>query len=228
MLNCRVVLGCVVMGLLTTSGVRGAESVKLKDAASSKIMKPPKGAPIAAFETAAAYSSSGTITIDAPGVTGAQFNKSTAVKVTIQEGTSGSADGIIEFKFGDDPKYVDGGSSVKFSKPVSASAPIPSKFNILYTAQVKIGKDAITIVYTSKLVPLYAQTFINFGSIPGGVKYPEGKSTQTKIVSLDVTVGTFTKKFSSLTYTATTNNKKAKDTSPQLWTGSATGAINFP
>lgn len=228
MIDRRVVLGFVMAAVLGISGASAADSVKLKDAASSKIMKPPKGAPIAAVETAAAYSSSGTITIDAPGVDGSKFNKNTVVKITIQEGTSGSADGIVEFKFGDDPKYVDGGTTVKFSKPVSAAAPIPSKFNVLYTAQVKIGKDAITIVYTSKLVPLYAQMFINYGSIPGGVKYPEGKSEQKKQVSLDVTVGTFTKKFSSLTYVCTTNNKKAKDTSPQLWTGSASGTITFP
>lgn len=226
MFDRHALLAFVFAGFLAVTA-SAADSISLKDSATTKVMKTPKGSPIPAVEAANKYASSGTFIIDAPGVQASQFTKASLVKITIQEGGSGSADLNLEFTLGDDPKYVDGAASAKFLKPVSVALP-PGGRNTLYTCQVKIGKDAITIVYSSALLPIYAQQFINFGSIPGGVKFPEGKSSNSKAISINVMVGSITKSFPSVTYNETSNNKKAPKTDPQLWAGTAAGTIKVP
>lgn len=201
--------------------VTAADSIKFKDLAVTKIMKAPGG--FGSFETANKFGSSMTAKIEAPGITAKSFTKASVFTIEFFEGSSsGSGDKLVDFKLGDDPKYVDGASSVKLQK----SAFQGIKQSVILTATLKITDGLISLTYTSKILPLYAQQFINYGSIPGGVKFPEGKSTATRACSCTVTVGTFVKKIPGLTYNANMNNKKAKDSN--LWTGATTGTIIVP
>ncbi len=168
------------VAMFAMSGLFAADTLKIKDSSATVVKKAPKGSPIAAFETASKFSSSATINFAAPGVTGVQFSAQSVVKISIQDISTSSDSTEVEFKFGDDPKYKAGGASVKYVKKF-APVPIPGHFNDLYTVTVKIAKDKISLVYTSKLGPVFAQSYINYGSIPNGVKFrKENRCTRKK------------------------------------------------
>jgi len=204
-----------------------ADGLKLADSASTKIKKTPKGSPIPAIEQPT-YKGSYNITIPAPGLDPATFNASTQISVSISDGTSSDdysllGEGSKIYTLGDDPKYTPGAKGAKITQ---LSQPgINVKQNVFRTIQVKFGKDAITISVKESYLSIYAQMYLNYGTL-GVVQYPEGKATATRSFTMTAKVGTLSKTYSGVTYNVSYSNKKVDVSGTTYWTGAAKGSAS--
>jgi len=190
-----------------------ADSVKITDSAKTKVVKTPS--PLMPFIEQPTYKSAWKIIIPAPGVTPAQFNAGSTIRVNASEG-GGSSDFNVDYTFSDDPAYTAGKKSVKI---VEKSIGGVKGFATLGVLTAKIGKDQIVVTITANVLSLYAQQFLNYGSL-GVVQYPEGKGEASNTFDLVANVGDAKKTFSGITYTVKYTNKKKGDT---YWQGSAKG-----
>lgn len=204
-----------------------ADGLKLADSASTKIKKTPKGSPIPAIEQPT-YKSSYNVVIPAPGLDPSTFTAATTLGVTITDG-SGSSDYTLTgeggkiYTFGDDPKYTPGAKGVKITQ---LSQPgINVKQNIFRTIQVKFGKGAITISVKESYLSIYAQMYLNYGTL-GVVQYPEGKGTASRSFTMTATVGSLTKSYTGVTYDVSYSNKKVDVSGTTYWTGNAKGSAS--
>jgi hypothetical protein len=217
-----------LFAVMFSVSVFAADSLKLADSASTKIKKTPKGSPIPAIEQPT-YKSSYNVVIPAPGLDPATFTASTTVGVTIADGSGSSSDYTLTgeggkvYTFGDDPKYTPGAKSVKITQ---LSQPgINVKQNVFRTIQVKFGKDAITISVKESYLSIFAQMYLNYGTL-GVVQYPEGKGTASRTMTMTATVGTLTKTYSGVNYDVSYSNKKVDVSGTTYWTGNAKGSAS--
>ncbi|HYG77217.1 MAG TPA: hypothetical protein VEK08_19590 [Planctomycetota bacterium] len=212
---------CLLFVAATLSfAVCAGDALKITDSAKTSVKKTPVASPLGPAIEALAGKSTIQIVIPAPGVDAATFNASTQIKVVISE--SGSSDYFLDLTFGKDPKYTPGAKSVKIDQKDIAG--VPGRVTLRLT-QVKIGKDEIVISIKNNVNSLYTQTFLNYGTF-NIVKYPEGSGTGSKTFTVEASVGTFAKTFTSVKEDITYTNKKKIISGSTYWTGNAKGTAS--
>jgi hypothetical protein len=206
----------IVAVMFSVSTAFAATSLKFSDSASTKIKKTPIGTAI----EQPTYKSTMQIVIPAPGLDPSKFTVNSALIVNVSSGTSaGSSDYSANYLFGEDSKFQPGAKGLKIVKTTVFGI----KLTTFRTIQVKFGKEQITISIKNGYESLFAQQFLNYGTL-GVVQYPEGPGTGTRSLFVDVTVGDFKKSFSNVPYKCAFTNKPKDVNGTTYWVGSAKGS----